>query len=243
MSDPLNSENEIRDFSFRKRISANNPDDLPSIHSKREKDILERRNSLPPINYDFQELEIDIPEKEPPNCKQKIRKFLRLHWSGIIIVVMLTIVIIRLASSIQNLEKRCWCIFVVLFLWSTDAIPSPITGIIPIAVFPLLNLISSDCVPIEYLCENTVLMLCANIVASVIESSKLHKLIAVRLLLIVGYRVKTIHAILMAFTFIIGTFCEETFVSSIFSAITKAILIIMEEEGICSMYERKQDDE
>lgn len=233
----------------RKRLSSSDLKYLPSIDSKKEKEIKERRTSFrQPRGTEsktyISETAISEPQSDAPlKCKQKLKKFLLNHWQGLSTMLVFFIIILRISVWPDRLERRIWCIILLVFFWSTEVVPYSIAGLIPIALFPLLDVISSESIAVEYLSENTVLMLCAYIVSAVIESTKLHKMIAVRLLLIVGFRVRIVHMVLMLGVFIIGIIAEETFVGSLFGSITRAVLIIMEEEEICTMYDRMEGDE
>lgn len=228
-----------------RKISASRPED-PKIISKRKSDILEKqRSSLPPMKQNN--------KPDTLSCRQKAKKFCRTHWQGLAIVFMITIssagllsFLIRnklgLINASANIELRVWSIFIVLFCWFTDVIPPAIAGLIPIVLLPILELKSAEEVALEYLTETNVLMISAFIISAVIETSSIHKIIAAWILLIVGFRVKTVHAIMMASLFIIGTLGEDTFTALFFACISKALLIIMDEEGICTMYEKTEDD-
>lgn len=208
------SHKEIR--SNKKRLSTNNPYELPNVESAKEKHILNRKKS-----YLFQ---------------NKCKVFIKVHWKGMLnalIVLMFGVVCCcRPPIMVRSIVSIC----IMLSFWVTDSIPVEIASIIPIALFPILNIMTSEQVAVEYFSEVTVLVLIGFMISGIIESSNLHKMIAVRLILIVGFRVKVIHAIIMIIFCILGILSEDTFVFSVTYSVVRAVLIILEEEGVCKMY-------
>ncbi|KAL1421832.1 hypothetical protein MTO96_022751 [Rhipicephalus appendiculatus] len=85
--------------------------------------------------------------------------------------------------------KAGWCAFVVIWMaiyWVTEVIPLAITSLMPLVLFPLLGILSSQRVASFYLNEIGIILVCAMIVGVAVETSNLHKRIALKSILTVG---------------------------------------------------------
>lgn len=220
--------------------------DINDIDSAKEKRIAARASFL---NEEEEEEEDEIVEASSLSNQEvrhysKCLTFLRCHWRGLIIIailVMFTIFMVCTAYE-SKIYSRFGCIFFIILFWVTDVIPPEVTSLIPVCIFPIFQVMSLGKVVEEYVSETTFMILCGYIITSVIESCSLHKLIAVRLLLWVGFRVKTVHFILMVFVFMISSVCEETFVASLVYPIARAILIVLDKEKVCQMHNKTHHD-
>nr|XP_037269060.1 solute carrier family 13 member 5-like [Rhipicephalus microplus] len=85
--------------------------------------------------------------------------------------------------------KVGWCAFVVIWLaiyWVTEVIPLAITSLMPLVLFPLLGILSSQRVASFYLNDIGLILVCAMMVGVAVETSNLHKRIALKSILAVG---------------------------------------------------------
>ncbi|MAH79991.1 MAG: anion transporter, partial [Gammaproteobacteria bacterium] len=70
--------------------------------------------------------------------------------------------------------------------WATETVPVAITALLPLALFPLLGVTSFDNAAIPYSNKNIYLFLGGFMLALGIESSGLHKRIALKMIISVG---------------------------------------------------------
>ena len=90
-----------------------------------------------------------------------------------------------------ELTSAGWTVAAIAILmavwWATEAIPVAVTALLPLALFPLLDITSFETAALPYANKNIYLFLGGFILALGIESSGLHKRIALKMILAVGY--------------------------------------------------------
>ena len=87
-------------------------------------------------------------------------------------------------------STSAWFVFGVLVLmaiwWATEALPVAVTALLPLALFPLLNVVDFQSAADPYANKNIYLFLGGFILALGIESSGLHKRMALKMIVTVG---------------------------------------------------------
>ena len=94
-------------------------------------------------------------------------------------------------KGIQNVDSlAAWFVLAVLVLmaiwWATEALPVAVTSLLPLALFPLLNVASFQVSANSYANKNIYLFLGGFILALGIESSGLHKRMALKMIISIG---------------------------------------------------------
>ena len=87
-------------------------------------------------------------------------------------------------------SQAAWFVFAVLILmaiwWATEALPVAVTSLLPLALFPLLNVVDFQSAANPYANKNIYLFLGGFILALGIENSGLHKRMALRMIIAIG---------------------------------------------------------
>jgi solute carrier family 13 (sodium-dependent dicarboxylate transporter), member 2/3/5 len=87
-------------------------------------------------------------------------------------------------------STSAWFVFGILLLmaiwWATEAVPVAVTALLPLALFPLLNVVDFQSAANPYANKNIYLFLGGFILALGIESSGLHKRMALKMIISVG---------------------------------------------------------
>ena len=104
-----------------------------------------------------------------------IRK--RGFWLGIFLFFS-----VILLPTPSGLSESAWLVAAVALLmvtwWATEAIPIPVTSLLPLALFPILGVTSIETAALPYANKNIYLFLGGFLIALSIEKSGLHKRLA-----------------------------------------------------------------
>ena len=97
---------------------------------------------------------------------------------------------IILLPSPSGLTDSAWLVAAVALLmvtwWATEAIPIPVTALLPLALFPILGVTSIETAALPYANKNIYLFLGGFLIALSIESSGLHKRLALIMIRRIG---------------------------------------------------------
>jgi sodium-dependent dicarboxylate transporter 2/3/5 len=112
-----------------------------------------------------------------------------LRKKGFWIGIFLFLVIFFLPSP-AGLTENAWLVAAVAVLmvtwWATEAIPIPVTSLLPLALFPILGVTSIDTAALPYANKNIYLFLGGFLIALSIERSGLHKRLALMMIKKIG---------------------------------------------------------
>lgn len=89
-----------------------------------------------------------------PTVSQRICGFLGCYWRALTIVITPILFLpIMLCNDDESRVKAFRCLYVVCTMtiyWVTEAIPLPITGMIPMVAFPVMDVLSTEDTCINY---------------------------------------------------------------------------------------------
>ncbi|XP_065282077.2 Na(+)/citrate cotransporter-like isoform X2 [Dermacentor albipictus] len=123
--------------------------------------------------------------------------------------------------------KAGWCAYILLwmaFYWSAEAIPLAATALMPVFLFPFFGILNSQKVASFYLNEIGMVMLCSLIMAGAVETSNLHKRIALKSLLGIGTSNLRLLLGFMLVTMALSVWIPNTASTSIMAPIVIAVV-------------------
>jgi hypothetical protein len=89
----------------------------------------------------------------------------------------------------QGGSEEMRCAYVILLMatyWMTEALPLPVTSLMPMVLFPFMGIMSTNEVAINYLKSTNFMFLGGLILALAVEHSGLHQRVALKILLLIG---------------------------------------------------------
>lgn len=130
-------------------------------------------------------------------------------WAGLLLFCIFLI-----TSPPSSLSQDAWLIAGVALLmalwWGTESIPLPVTALLPLALFPILGVMNFKEAASSFASPSIFLFLGGFILAIAIQSSGLHKRLALNILALVNHSTNKIIASLMGISFFISMWVMNT---------------------------------
>ncbi|XP_046437439.1 solute carrier family 13 member 2-like [Daphnia pulex] len=158
------------------------------------------------------------------------RNLRRLCWFHILpywrtFVVFLTPILLLPVPLIGTQEALTGYVVVIMAVyWMTEALPLPVTSLLPIIAFPLLGIMNTGQVCMNYFSETVVMFIGGLMVGLAVEYSNLHKRIALRVLMLVGTDPKWLMMGFMSVTMLLSMFVSNTGACAMICPIVEALV-------------------
>ncbi|KAL1479160.1 hypothetical protein MTO96_052088 [Rhipicephalus appendiculatus] len=123
-------------------------------------------------------------------------------------------------------SKAGWCVYCMVWMamyWTTEIIPLPATALLPLAMFPLLGILSTGETTALYFNNIGFIILSSLTLAVAVECTNLHKRVALKSLLIFGMSKRRIVFAIMMISMFLSLLIPNTASASIMGPITIAV--------------------
>ncbi|CAG2195053.1 SLC13A2_3_5 [Mytilus edulis] len=143
---------------------------------------------------------------------------------NIIIVLIAILAPINLISDDTKESKCAYGLIVMAVLWLTEALPIPVTALMPVILFPLLDVVPGKTICTFFLNDTSMLFIGGLIVAVAVEEVGLHNRIAMGIVSILGSNPNMLMLGLMLPTWFLSMWISNTAATSMMIPIIVAVM-------------------
>ncbi|XP_006559632.1 protein I'm not dead yet isoform X4 [Apis mellifera] len=182
--------------------------------------------------------------RKTDNCGKLLIQFLLIYWKSFVIILWPLILLpIFIIETTEVKAMRClYVIGLMAMFWMTEVLPLPITGLIPIFLYPLMGIMSTGDTCMCYMNDTTMMFIGSMVIAIVIENSGLHIRIALLIIKLIGCSHRRLTLGLFCVTMFLSMWISNTAATTMMLPIVEIVLLELEAQGLGDMFIREENN-
>lgn len=156
----------------------------------------------------------------------------KVRYAGLLGGLLLAALVVLILPNDLNMQARIVAGIVVLMgtWWMTEAVPIPVTALLPLVLFPAFGIAGIDDVANSYANDTLFLFLGGFMLALGMQRWNLHRRIALRIVLLVGTRPPRLVAGLMLATALLGMWVSNTATAMMMIPLGMSVIALVESQ-------------